>query len=57
MHLYLLECFKIHRKTSKTPLRLCQDRQPIDLVDTVETAAIALQILQLNYVCMFGLSP
>lgn len=29
------------QKTGKTPLRLCQDRQPIGLVDIVETAAIA----------------
>lgn len=38
---YFSEVFKICQKSSKTPLRLCQDRQPIDLVDTEETAAIA----------------
>lgn len=42
--------FKIHRKTSNAYLllHLCQDRPRIP-EGTVETAAIALQILQLNY--------
>lgn len=32
---------KKHKKTNKTPLRLCQDRRPIDLVDIVEMVVTA----------------
>lgn len=63
--LYLDRFFWLtHKQTNKTPLRLYQDRQPIDPVDIVETAAIASQIHCLAnrrdvllFVSVYGVPP